>query len=196
MKTTAVVAAGLVALTCGGCASPGEHYYSLVPGPVAAVPVAAAPTRILVVEPAIVPEAQDRPQLVVGVAPGQIRVLEQERWIQPLPEDLQRALAQALAAALPDVGIRLAGDHAIAAGAWRLYVQVRRFDLSMEQGARLDAHWSILGPDRATLREGDFTRVVAASGARGYAALVQAQSVAAGELAAQLGAAISALRAP
>jgi uncharacterized lipoprotein YmbA len=185
MNLRPVVLAGALALTCVSCASPGEHYYTLVGGKASTVPATAA-ARMLVIEPVTVPEAENRPQLVLGSAPQQRTLLEQERWVEPLPEDLQRALAQSLSSALPAVAIRLAGDRGVAADVPRLYVQVRRFDLSLEQGAFLEAHWVILGADRVVLQEGDFAQERPATRARDYAALVAAQAATVAAFAQQL----------
>ena len=186
MKLSVCFPAVAAILFCTGCASPQEHYYTLVP--VAALVPAASPAalRTLVVEPAVFPEALDRPQLVVGVAPQQRVLLEQERWVEPLPEDLQRALALSLSTALPEVAVRLAGDPGVAGDAPHLSVQVRRFDLTPGDGARLDAHWTILGAGKAVLHEGDFVQVTPVAGARSYGALVQAQAAAVAALARQL----------
>ena len=188
---TPAVAVAATLLLLVGCASPGERYYTLVNPGAAASPPPVSAARTLVVEPASVPEADNRPQLVLGVAPQQRMLLEQERWVEPLPEDLQRALAQSLAAALPDVRIRLAGDHGIADDLPHLFVQVRRFDLSMDAGARLEAHWSLIGPGKSVVQEGDFAQSAPAA-RRSYAALVEAQATAVTALAGRIAAAVSA----
>lgn len=180
-------------LACAGCASPREHYYSLVPD---AAPVAArqaAPQRVIAVADVTVPEAVNRPQLVVGTGAHERMLLEQERWIEPLGEDLRRAIAQHLAARLPDERVMIGGERGAAAAALQVYVQVRRFDLSSSGGVRLEAHWLVAGPDGKPLAEDDFT---AAGGVAvgGYPALVRAQADAVGSLAARIAAALPPVR--
>lgn len=196
MKLQTVMLACAATLLSAGCASPGERYYTLVSASAPVPPAPVSPARTLVVEPASVPEADNRPQLVLGVAPQQRTLLEQERWVEPLPEDLQRALAQSLSAALPEVGIRLAGDHGIAPDAPHLYVQVRRFDLGMDVGARLEAHWEIIAADKVKLQEGDFAAANPVGGVRRYAALVQAQAATVAALGQQVARAVSAASGP
>jgi uncharacterized lipoprotein YmbA len=176
---------GAALLIGAGCASPREHYYTLVaPTPGLNRP-AAATTHSVIVERATLPDAEDRPQLVVEAAPQQQAILEQERWIEPLAADLQRAVAARLAASLTDTAVLLAGDHGADPAGRHLYIQVRRFALRPEHGASLAVHWTILGADKATLRAGDFAQDVVA-GSRSYAALVQAQSAAVAALADEL----------
>jgi uncharacterized lipoprotein YmbA len=193
MKQHVALPLAAAVLLGSGCSSAPERYYTLLPEVSTPARGSAAPTRSLVVEPVALPPAEDRPQLVVEVAAQQRAVLEQERWIEPLSADLQRALAARLAAALEDTDVRLAGDRGANGGSLRLTVQVRRFELSPDRGARLEAHWMIRGADQAALREGDFVRV-APAGSRSYPALVQAQSASVGALGEQLAAVLRELR--
>ncbi|MGB3461073.1 MAG: ABC-type transport auxiliary lipoprotein family protein, partial [Rhodanobacter lindaniclasticus] len=79
----AVTAAALLA----ACASAPLHYYTLLPG--SAAPVAesatAIPFEVLTVN---VPAQVDRPQLVVRQGGQSVALLEGERWIAPLADEV------------------------------------------------------------------------------------------------------------
>jgi len=182
MTMRLILTLGAAVLLGAGCASPREHYYTLVAAGARMAPTDASPAREVVVETVALPESVDRAQLVVEAAPHERMLLEQERWIEPLAADVQRAVAQRLAALLPDTLVLIAGDHGVDAAARHLFVQVRDFDLNVGRGTRLEAHWVILDHDRKLVREGDLTRQEPVA-SRGYAALVQAQAAAVAALA-------------
>ena len=194
MNVNALLILGTAAIAVAGCASPGERYYSLMPDAPRIAHSEVQPARTLTVAAVTVPEAVDRPQLVIETGDQQRVVLEQERWIEPVAGGLQRALAQQLALALPDTAVLLGGDPGAAAAADQVHVQVRRLEMNLESGARLDAHWQIVDRSGAMRREEDFSIGVAAAG-RSYAALVRAQSGAVRELAGRIVAALQGLAA-
>ena len=185
MSVREILAVGFLVAGMVGCASPQEHFYTLMPDSQHPVHGVAEPARAIVVGAVSVPEAVNRPQLVLELADHQRELLEQERWIEPVAEDLQRAIAQHLSADLPDTAVSIAGEHWAGPTAYQVLVQVRRFDLVRGSGAHLDAHWVITGKDAVPLREDNFSTDVAASG-RGYEALVRAQSSAVAALAEQI----------
>jgi uncharacterized lipoprotein YmbA len=181
---------GLLAVALSGCASPQEHFYTLLPDGPHPVQRVGAPLRTVVVATVTVPEAVNRSQLVLEVADHERVVLEQERWIEPVGAGLQRAIAQQLAAQLTDTAVALGGERLAGTAALHVHVQVRRFDLIRGEGARLDAHWVISGKDAVPVREEDFSTKVAAA-AQTYEALVRAQSSAVVALADQIARALS-----
>ena len=194
MNVRVLLLLGVAAAGLAGCASPQEHYYSLMPDvPHAARDPAAPPLRTVAVAAVTVPEAVNRPQLVIGAGDHQRALLEQERWIEPVAEDLQRAIAQHLSTQLAGTSVLIGGERGADAAAFQVFVQVRRLEMNPGAGARLDAHWLILGKGAQPVREEDFSASVAA-GAPGYPALVRAQSAAVGSLAAQIADALQAIR--
>ncbi|CAM5542701.1 PqiC family protein [Rhodanobacter lindaniclasticus] len=113
IASLAVTAAILLA----ACASAPLHYYTLLPGVPASVadPVTAIPFEVL---PVNVPAQVDRPQLVVRQGGQSVALLEGERWIAPLADEVRGALAADLARSLPgrDVGGMAASGKPAAAG--------------------------------------------------------------------------------
>ncbi|WP_372527424.1 membrane integrity-associated transporter subunit PqiC [Piscinibacter sp.] len=146
-----VAAAILACALLASCATPPpERYHSLL----ASQPDAPTPQPPVVVEllPFSVPPQVDQPQWLVRGADDSLLLLEQERWAAPLRDELRGAVTERLASRWGAVDV-----HALAAtptGAWRVRVDVQRFESLPSREARLDSVWSIASPQRAasTLR--------------------------------------------
>jgi uncharacterized lipoprotein YmbA len=189
--TVLVAAATLAATTLAGCASsPAIGWHSLVPAAAALAPSAAASapaSTTLMITAVTVPDEVDRPQLVVRGPAGTPALLDGERWSEPLKAQLPRALALGLAARLPQVLVVAAPGNAVPVPAWRLVVDVQRFEL---QGGRavLRAVW-VLRPgvprDAAAPAPQLFEASVPVAGA-GPAAQVAAMGRALDELAGRI----------
>jgi uncharacterized protein len=166
-RTAAPVLCALAAtLVLGACSSVAlPRFHSLMPAPAASTgPVAkVTPAGTLAWEilPVTLPPGVDQPQWVVRSVDGSLVVLEQERWVGPLGEEVRAAVSAQL--------VELLGPPA--AGAvkpWRVAIEVQRFESAPGREALVDVVWSVAS-DRAALR----CRVefVDAVGADGYLAL-------------------------
>jgi uncharacterized lipoprotein YmbA len=133
------VAAGLAA-----CASdPPTRFHSLQSA-TATDTAAVAPQRLVDLGPVAVPPAVDQPQWVVRLPDGSLRVLEQERWVAPLRDELRAALLAGLRERQATGDVRTAAPPAPAA--WRVRVDVTRLDTLAGQGAWLEAGWTAVPP--------------------------------------------------
>ena len=141
----AATIAGVLALAA--CASPPPtRFHTLMPAAVAPAASSAASGAALpvVVEPIRVPAQVDQPQWVVRLPDGSLAVLEQERWASALPDEFRAALLEQLIVAHGAIDARtLAG--AAAAAAWRISVDVRRFDSLPDVEALIEGSWTIQG---------------------------------------------------
>lgn len=164
------------AVALGACASAPLHYYTLVPPAGGYAPTATqaaiAPQQAAFrfeLLPVGVPAQVDQPQLVVRSGDQSMQVLEGERWIAPLADEVRGALSADLARTLhtQDVTGLPAGDSPVL----RIKVDVRRFDSAPGNYALIDAAWSL-----RSLNGGQSlsctTQVTTQVGA-GYEALVQ-----------------------
>ncbi len=109
---------------------------SAAPGrPAASVPITLAPVRV--------PIQVDQPQWLVRVPDGSLQLLEQDRWAAPLRDELHAAVLEALSLRWN------ASDTRTSAGgpapAWRIVVDVTRFESVLGREARIEARWSIAG---------------------------------------------------
>jgi uncharacterized lipoprotein YmbA len=121
------------------------RYHTLLPPPGAPAHGPAAPVLRWELLPVTVHAQLDRPQWVLRAADGSLVVLEQERWIAPLADEMGDALQETLAR-------RFGPPAAGSAGAWRVDVELQRLDSVPGRLARLDALWSLRAENARGLR--------------------------------------------
>ncbi|WP_201313312.1 PqiC family protein [Dyella sp. EPa41] len=181
----------LLALVVGACSSvPPIRYFTLVPAPATEATVApsAQPFQFELL-PVTVPAQVDQPQLVVRQGGQGVAVLQGQRWIAPLGDEVRGALSADLARdfhAQDITGLPAQGKASV-----RIKVDVRRFDSVPGSYAYLDAAWSV-----RSLKGGEplacMSRISETVG-EGYDALVQGHQQAVAHLAGQIGAVAAAL---
>jgi uncharacterized lipoprotein YmbA len=144
----------------------------------------------ILVGPVSVPDAVDRPEFVVHSGPNRVDIDEFNRWASPLSD----GIAQTVVA---DLG-KLLGDPDVAAAplanfnpAYRVVINVQRFESTPGQSANLEAVWTVRhAPDGFTR----FGRTAATEPVKdgGFAGLAAAHSRAIAKLSGDIAAAIRA----
>ena len=137
-----------------GCMHPSQPvvFHTLRPLPGQGAP--AQPSAIaLEVLPVRLPELLRRPQMVVALGPSAVRLLETDRWGNPLEQDMQRVLVADLGLLRPGGPVVPSPDGARVAAALRLEVTVQSCVGRPGQGLVLQATWMVTrtGQDRALL---------------------------------------------
>jgi uncharacterized lipoprotein YmbA len=128
------------------CASAPTHFYTLLP-PAPSQVAAAAPAEFAIdVEAVGVPAEVDQAAWLVRTGPGQVAVLDDERWAAPLADELRAALAEELSQRLGARDVFNAAGHS-AVPVYRIALRVRRFDSAPGQYALIEADWSVSGRD-------------------------------------------------
>lgn len=128
----------LAAAALAGCAQPAPtRFYTLLPDWQDGAPAPrATATPAWTLDALRVPVQVDRPQMVLLTGDGTLTVVERERWIAPLGDELRAALEQDLQRALgPPAG----ADEA----EWAIDVEVQRFESALGAEARLEARWTV-----------------------------------------------------
>lgn len=139
----------IVLLSLAACASAPLHYYTLVPSALvsstSAQRAAAFGFELL---PVSVPAQADQPQLVVRQGGQGVVLLENERWIAPLGDEIRAAVSADLASELDstDVSGLPRGNQPVL----RVKLDVRRFEAVPGRYVRVDAAWSVRLPESAT----------------------------------------------
>jgi len=129
-------------LLVAACASAPIHYYTLVPASGDASTAAqSAPTLPFELARVGVPAQVDQPQLVVREGAQRVALLDGERWIAPLGDEVRAALAADLARELPgqDVTGLAGGGKAML----HIKVDLRRFDSFPGGYALIEAAWTL-----------------------------------------------------
>lgn len=134
----------LGAAMLAACSSAPMHYYTLVPAPDTAQADATLPPATFQFEllPVGIPAQDDVPQLVVRQGGQAVDLLNGERWIAPLNDEVRSALSVDLSRRLnaQDIttGLPVDGKPIL-----RIKVELQRFDSSPGNYALIDATWTI-----------------------------------------------------
>jgi uncharacterized protein len=128
----------IVSLTVS-CASSPARYHTLVPEAANERPASRTAGFRVEVEPVKVPAQVDRMELVTRLADGGIAIADDERWIAPLPDELQNALSVELSRRLGPA------DPAESSALQMVSIQmeVERFESAPSRYALIEASWSI-----------------------------------------------------
>lgn len=143
-----MISFALLALLAACGSSPAPRYYTLgATAEIAPATGAEANAPSVWVAPATLPEAVDRPQLVVRVAPNRVAILDQHRWAEPLAGAVSRTIAADLAALLGGARVSAEAQHGAASAKVRVMVDVQRFESVPGRGVTIEALWSVRGAD-------------------------------------------------
>lgn len=185
-RVPSFIGAALAGALLAGCAAtPPTRYYTLLPAVAASEQRSeAAPRFDWNVDPVVVAAQFDQPQWVVRAADGSLVVLDNERWIAPLGDEIRGAVVERLT---PRFGPPNPGSSAAGAPAWRVRIDVQRFDLLPGSEARIVADWSLRGDGQALRCHAAISQPVAAPD---YASLARAQQQAVARLADAIAAAL------
>jgi len=157
-----------LAVLLGACSSmQPPRFHTLMPAPASTTPtIAPAGPLAWEVLPVTIPAQVDQPQWVVRTIDGSLAVLEQERWIAPLGEEIRAAVADRLTRTLGAPAPPLESGKV-----WQVRIDVQRFDSVPGREARLEATWTLspnVGAAMALRCHGDFVQQISTGG---YAAL-------------------------
>jgi uncharacterized lipoprotein YmbA len=160
-----------------GCgSSPKETYYTLSAGGAmnGAAPASGESAYSVAVGPITLPEAVDRPQLVLRVGPNEVTFVELHRWAGSLKSEIPRIIADNLAGYLSIRQVaaypQSAGDNA----EYRVLIDIQRFDSTLGESVAIDALWTIKRPSDGVVRTGRSFAKESSGGS--YDAMVAAHS--------------------
>ncbi|VWB77395.1 putative lipoprotein [Burkholderia lata] len=143
-----IFAAVMIVGSLGGCgSSPKASFYTLAPDAMLASTENIAAVRV-VVGPVTVPDLVDRPQIVTRGAGSRVNIDEFARWAEPLKTDIARVIAADLGTLLGSAQVNVFDAGAGAAPAWRVRVDVMRFDSTPGDSVTVDAQWTIRPPGK------------------------------------------------
>ncbi len=171
-----------VVLGVSGCATPPqERFFTLVgaPPPAATVvaagvsPAAGSNRLLILIGPVTVPAIVDRPQLVLRTGPNRVDIMEQARWAAPLKNEIPRVIANHLAQLVAGAELSTSMQRGNAPPDFRVAIDIQRFDSVPEEGAAIEAIWTVRMRN-GTSHRGN-SHAFEAAGA-GYDALIAAHS--------------------
>lgn len=187
----------LVVLALGGCLgrSPRPEFYRLSSKGAEAAPVASLPGLGLAIGAIEFPRYLDRPEIVARDGEHRLVPASGPRWGASLRSEVQRVLADDLAALLGTARVAVYPVEARFPIACRVIVDVRAFEGVPGRAVGLHARWIVAAPDGRALavEESRIEQAVASASWEAYAA---AHSEALGLLTRQIAERIAALPAP
>lgn len=145
-----------------GCASPNVRYHTLVSSDFVSNMVV-PPEFVIDLLPVGVPAQLDSQQVVVRQSNSRMVVLDDDRWLSPLGDELQTALSLGMTQQLNTVDVAgLARDNR--KPVVRVLIQVRRFDNWPGNAVSLYAEWSLSiqqeGKNRRLVCRSNITQLV------------------------------------
>lgn len=145
--------ASLLAALAGCGSSPKENFYTLS-GPQTPLPAASASSISVFVGPVTVPESVDRTAMVLRTGPNEVEIDDTHRWAEPLKSAIPRVIAETLMRELGTPRVMASRGGTPSPVDFRVAVEIQRFDSSLDQGATLDALWSVTPAKGGAARTG------------------------------------------
>lgn len=130
----------LAALSAGCGSTPASRFYTLSAN---ATPATTPSNLSVAVGPVSVPAVIDRPEIVVSTGANEVRLEEFNRWAAPLQDNLLRVIAENLAAILGTPRVTLFPQTLSADAAYRVAIEVQRFESMPGKSTTLDAVWTV-----------------------------------------------------
>jgi uncharacterized lipoprotein YmbA len=183
MKAVLVLIISVTSLLAG-CTSPQVRYHTLVSTDSVSHTVS-PPDFVIDLLPVGVPAQLDTQQVVVRQSDSRMVVLNNDRWLSPLGDELQTALSLGMTQQLNTVDVAgLARDNR--KPVVRVLMQVRRFDSWPGKAVSLDADWSLSvqqgGKTRRLVCKSHLTQPLAGNPAQMFTAWQQVVASLAGQI--------------
>jgi uncharacterized lipoprotein YmbA len=148
-----LLALAVVLAACVGAPAPKEQYFTLSsPNPGVAPPTSDSPS--IYVGPVTVPEAVDRPSMVLRTSPNQVDVSDDYRWAEPLRNAIPRVIGDVLSRELGTSRVLTSRTASATPVDIRVAIEVQRFDSSLTDGTTIDAVWSVKDVANGKTRNG------------------------------------------
>ncbi len=193
-RTIAIAVLCVAAAGCG--TTPKARFYTLSAVPAAAL--GAAPRAVagygVAVGPISVPEAVDRPQIVVRLSPSQVEISELHRWAAPLKSEIPRVIAEHLTRLLDSARVWAYPSAAGPETDYRVLLDIERFDSAPGDTVAIDALWTVRRVSGGAPRSGR-SSVRERTAGEGYDGLVAAHERALAAVSRDIAQAIRELRA-
>ena len=129
-----------------GCATPmrTRRYYTLSSGsPGVATTASVVPDYRVAIGPVTVPEALDRLQIVLRVAPNRYAISDTERWLEPLKREIPRVIANEVGQRLHAARVAAHLQHGGQNADYQVLIEVLRFESMPGASITLEAAWSV-----------------------------------------------------
>jgi uncharacterized lipoprotein YmbA len=187
-RSLSIAVTVVLAVLCGCASSPKSDFYTLSPQAPQASGASGAPITVLIGS-VTVPELVDRPQIVVRTSDNKVEIDEFARWAEPLKAQIPSVVRADLARLLDSAFVSTHPMGSDLAAAYRVQLDVQRFDATLGDAATVDVLWSVAPPGKLPLMSGR-SRIRTPCAGAGFDAVVAAYSAALGAVSRDFAAAI------
>jgi uncharacterized protein len=129
------------------------RYYTLA-GAQPAEPAPADLRYTVHVAPAVVPEALDRPELVLRVSATEVAIDDNHRWVESLPTGIARVVADQLARNLTGARVSVSQPQPAQPSDVEVRLEVRSLEVGLTAGAVIDVAWTARWAGNGSIRTG------------------------------------------
>ena len=193
------VLAPALLILLAACATPNNTRYSALSGGSASVAQQAASATDyraadyrVAIGPVTVPDALDRLQIVLTVAPNRQAILDAENWSAPLKRQIPRVIAEVVGQRLPAARVAGYTQYGGQDADFGVLIDVTKFESVAGESIALEARWTVRDRAGGRLREARSVLVERVD-APGVAPLVRAHGKALVVLGEEIAAAIAPL---
>ena len=161
MSRLAVLAIAVLLVGCAG--TPPSRYYQMDAGPPPTAAVTDGP--VVFVDRAVVAGYADRSPIVVRQGVAEVAFAEFDAWAEPLANQITTVVADALGNHYGRANVIVTPTRRDREPAFRVGIEVLRFEIGADDSALLDARWTLLegpaerfaaaGRERLTARPAD-----------------------------------------
>ena len=138
--TARVVPLWALLAVVAGCASPSPHFYTLS---ATTAPSTTASTLSIAVSPVSVPALVDRPQIVLGTGPNEVRLDEFNRWAGPLADNISRVIQANLSQDLGTPHVWSTFLSGQPTPDFQVTVSVQRFETQPGDASTVEVFWTV-----------------------------------------------------
>ncbi|KPK13560.1 MAG: hypothetical protein AMJ67_17215 [Betaproteobacteria bacterium SG8_41] len=172
VRVVLIALIGAAGLAAGCGTTPEPAFYTLATE--AGGASAQMPAISVIVGPVTLPEAVDRPQLVISAAGNRVQIEEFHRWAEPLKTGISRAVAMHLGRQLGTSRAGIFSDVTIGDPDYRVLIDMQRFESRPGEAATVEALWTVRSRDgrdrtghtlaREAVTDGSYDALIAAHG--------------------------------
>ncbi|MFZ6754981.1 PqiC family protein [Undibacterium sp. Dicai25W] len=119
----------------------------------------------VILDTVTIPDGINRPQLVVQKSPTESQILDEQRWVAPLDEQIRQTFLANLQAQLPEAWLALRADTHATLPRYFVHAEIQQLQITPGQDIAIDIVWTISDTNKKPLRRQHLRRSMALNSA-------------------------------
>ncbi|MFZ6861936.1 PqiC family protein [Undibacterium sp. Ji67W] len=112
-----------------------------------------------------IPDGVNRPQLVIQKSPTESQILDEQRWVAPLDEQIRQTFLANLQAQLPEAWLAQRADSHATLPRYFVHAEIQQLQITPGQDVAVDLVWIISDGNKKPLRRQHLRRSLALNSA-------------------------------